>query len=216
MIIVETMDFFLVPYHSVLPANNRMKFQCKREPFLYNFSLAPPHFSLPLPPHHQTFSFQSKLQAERSHLKRPKLNPTFPFLELHLLPIILQQIHLRNFHHRQHVSVHADTAPGFTAQAFVDADDDAAAFAGGEFAPGYVFVVFAAFDGVEDEGRGAGELDAVQKGGGCVWDRGSTEEFEWVVEVAGRADGAMIERTGVREDGVADVVVACRCWRVDR
>ena len=48
------------------------------------------------------------------------------------------------------------------------------------------------------------------EGGRCAGGRRVRVYFHGVVEVASCADGAGIERTAMGEDGVADVVPACK------
>lgn len=147
-------------------------------------------------------------QPKSRHLKRPQLNLDLPTLPPQFLPIILQQIRLTDLLHPQRALQHAAALP---AQALVDPYDHAPAFALGELAARDVGVVFAALDGVEDQGGGAGEGDGVEEGGGGAEGGGGRGrvDLHWVVKVVGCPDGARIERAGVREDGVPDRMSAC-------
>ena len=94
----------------------------------------------------------SQPQPERGHFKRPQLDirSVLP-VHLHFVAIVLQQIRLGDLLHLEPLLVPLDPPPSLSAQAVVDAQNDAAAVgSGGKFAARDVSVILATLDGVED------------------------------------------------------------------
>ena len=150
----------------------------------------------------------SQLQPKSRHLKSPQLNLAFSPFKLHLLTIILQQIRPANRPNLQNLLVHTNAAPSLPAKALIDAYDDTPTLTTGKFPARHIFVVLAALDRVEDQGWGACKADAREEGRRGARRRWGGNNFQWMVEVAGRADGSVVEGPGVGENGVPYVVTA--------
>ena len=99
-------------------------------------------------------------------------------------------------------------APRDTAQAVVNAQDDAAALPLRQLAARHILVVLAALDAVQDQGVGSAQPNGVEDRSICRVRRDGREELYWMVEVVGCPYGAGVERPFVWENGIFEVVVA--------